>query len=506
MFPTRNPTIYPSTEIFHQHFSHGLSQLVWSTGPADLDTPVSAMLRLMNDNGPCFLLESVEKGEIRGRYSVIGLMPDLIWRCTGNKAEIYYPDTLDIAHCVPCEGDALASLRALYESSKIEIPEGLPPMSAGLVGYMGYDMVKLMEKLPDTKTDTIGIPDSCFIRPRLMVIFDSITDKIYVVTPIWADQKHSDPQAAYDAAAARIQYVFDRLAAPVPLPESTETHAQIRIEDFTSNTSRPYYDEMIDRAKEYMTAGDIFQVVLSQRFSAPFTLPPFSLYRALRQLNPSPFLFYLHFGNFTLVGSSPEILVRLRDGEVTIRPIAGTRKRGRDREEDALLAKDLLSDPKEISEHLMLLDLGRNDVGRVAKIGTVKTTQQMSIENYSHVMHIVSNVVGELDLRYDALSALIAGFPAGTVSGAPKIRAMEIIDELETERRSFYAGCIGYFSGNGNMDTCITLRTGLIKDGRLYIQAGGGIVAESDSEAEYQEALNKARALMRAAEEASKFT
>ena len=277
------------------------------------------------------------------------------------------------------------------------------------------------------------------------------------------------------------------------------------MEDFKSNTSRTQYDAMIDSAKEHIKAGDIFQVVLSQRFSAPFTLPPFALYRALRQLNPSPFLFYLHMGDYTLVGSSPEILVRLRDGEVTIRPIAGTRKRGRDRAEDAVLAKDLLSDPKELSEHLMLLDLGRNDVGRVAKTGTVKTTQQMTIENYSHVMHIVSNVVGELNPKYDALSALIAGFPAGTVSGAPKIRAMEIIDELEIERRSFYAGCIGYFSGNGNMDTAITLRTGLVKDGKLYVQAGGGIVAESNAEDEYQESFNKAKALMRAAEEAVKF-
>jgi len=505
MLPETNPTISPSLDAFTQSFDHGISQLVWTTCPADLDTPVSAMLRLMEDKGPCFLLESVEKGEIRGRYSVIGLMPDLIWRCQGNKAEICYHDTLDEDHCVPCEEDSLASLRKLYEMSKIDIPDGLPPMAAGLVGYMGYDMVTLMEELPDTKKDVIGIPDSCFLRPKLMVIFDAVTDKIFIVTSIWADAKRGDAGAAYDAAKKRIQYVLDRLAAPVPPPVSRD-FKPVQISDFTSNTTRPYYDEIIDRAKEYIRAGDIFQVVLSQRFSAPFALPPFSLYRALRQLNPSPFLFYLSFGDYTLVGSSPEILVRLRDGEVTIRPIAGTRKRGRDREEDRMLAQDLLSDPKEVSEHLMLLDLGRNDVGRVAKTGTVKTTQQMAIENYSHVMHIVSNVVGELDPKYDALSALIAGFPAGTVSGAPKIRAMEIIDELEAERRSFYAGCIGYFSGNGNMDTCIALRTGLIKDDRLYVQAGGGIVAESDAESEYQEAINKSRALMRAAEEAIKFT
>lgn len=504
MLPTPNPTLYPAQDVFNQRLQHGFSQLVWTTCPADLDTPVSAMLRLMEKDEPCFLLESVEKGEIRGRYSVIGLRPDIIWRCKGDKAEICHHDTIDETRFTPCDGDSLTAFRSLYDASKIDIPEGLPPMAAGLVGYMSYDMVRQMEALPDGKRDSIGIPDACFIRPKLMVIFDAVTDKIFIITTIWADGKRTDATAAYAAAKDRIQYVLDRLAAPVPNPPPTGE--AVKISDFTSNTTRPEYDAMLERAREYIKAGDIFQVVLSQRFSAPFTLPPFSLYRALRQLNPSPFLFFLNFGAYALVGSSPEILVRLRDGEVTIRPIAGTRKRGHDRDEDRLLAKDLLSDPKEISEHLMLLDLGRNDVGRVAKIGTVQTTQKMTIENYSHVMHIVSNVVGEIDPKYDALSALIAGFPAGTVSGAPKIRAMEIIDELETERRSFYAGCIGYFSGNGNMDTAIALRTGLVKDGKLYVQAGGGIVAESDTEAEYQEAVNKARALMRAAEEAGKFT
>lgn len=504
MLPVKTPQLKPDAATFKHRFDSGLSQLVWTSVPADLDTPVSAMLRLMQHDAPCFLLESVEKGEIRGRYSVIGLMPDLIWQARGNKSEICYNDRMDAAHCKPCEGDSLSAFRELYEASKIDIPPELPPMSAGLVGFMGYDMVKLMEKLPDTKPDPIGIPDSCFIRPKIMVIFDAVSDSIFITTTIWADSERKDADAAYAAATQRIQYVLDRLSAPVPATSAPASQG-VTMDDFSSNTSRSDYNAMIDAAKEHIRAGDIFQVVLSQRFSAPFTLPPFSLYRALRQLNPSPFLFYLHMGDYTLVGSSPEILVRLRDGEVTIRPIAGTRKRGRDRAEDAALAKDLLSDPKELSEHLMLLDLGRNDVGRVAKTGTVKTTQQMIIENYSHVMHIVSNVVGELNPKYDALSALIAGFPAGTVSGAPKIRAMEIIDKLEIERRSFYAGCIGYFSGNGNMDTAITLRTGLIKDGKLYVQAGGGIVAESNAEDEYQESLNKAKALMRAAEEAIKF-
>jgi anthranilate synthase component 1 len=496
--------IYPAHDVFSQRFNHGISQVVWTTRPADLDTPVSAMLRLMDDPSPCFLLESVEKGEIRGRYSVIGLMPDLIFRSRGGKAEIAYSDSMDEDSFKPCTEDALSAFRKLFEDSRIEIPEGLPPMSAGLVGYMSYDMVRLMEKLPDEKPDPINIPDSCFIRPKLVVIFDNVSDTMYIITTIWADPQRDDATAAYEAACKRISYALDRLSAPVPVAKNLN-QAAVRMEQFMPNTTRRQYDKMIDAAKEHICAGDIFQVVLSQRFVAPFTLPPFSLYRALRQLNPSPFLFYLNFGDYQLVGSSPEILVRLRDGEVTIRPIAGTRKRGRDKEEDRLLAKDLLSDPKELSEHLMLLDLGRNDVGRVAKIGTVKTTQQMGIENYSHVMHIVSNVTGELDPKHDALSALIAGFPAGTVSGAPKIRAMEIIDKLEVDRRSFYAGCIGYFSGSGNMDTAIALRTGLVKDGKLYVQAGGGIVAESESEAEYQESLNKSRALMRAAEEAIKF-
>lgn len=500
----KNPTITPDIDSFTHRFDAGISQLIWTTVPADLDTPVAAMLRLMQDDAPCFLLESVEKGEIRGRYSVIGLMPDLIWRAKGNQSEITYTDTITNARWAPCEGDTLSAFRKLYEESKIDIPAELPPMASGLIGYMGYDMVKLMERLPDTKTDDINIPDSCFIRPKLMVIFDSVTDKMFIITSIWTYKQKQDAKTAYTAATQRIRYALEKLASPIPVP-SHQVYKPVAMSDFQSNTDRSYYDEMIGRAQEYMRAGDIFQVVLSQRFSAPFKLPPFSLYRALRTLNPSPFLFHLHMGDYTLVGSSPEILVRLRDGEVTIRPIAGTRKRGRDRAEDELLAKDLLSDPKELSEHLMLLDLGRNDVGRVAKPGTVRTTQQMTIENYSHVMHIVSNVVGELDPKFDALSSLIAGFPAGTVSGAPKIRAMEIIDELETERRSFYGGCIGYFSGNGNMDTCIALRTGLVKDGKLYVQAGGGIVAESKAEDEYQESQNKARALMRAAEEAIKF-
>ncbi len=497
-------TLFPGHEIFSDYYDRGLPQLVWVKCPADLDTPVAAMLRLKDDNAPCFLLESVEKGEIRGRYSVIGLDPDVIWRSTGKKAEISEGKNIASGTFVPCSKPSLDALHELYESSKIDIPEGLPPMAAGLVGYMAYDMIRLIESLPESKPDTIGVPDSCFVRPRVMVIFDAVTDSMFIVTAVRPDTG-INADAAYHTAEKRIHATLAKLKSPIP-DTSGNGFAAIDANDFKPNTTRKEYDAMVDKAREHIAAGDIFQVVLSQRFSAPFKLPPFALYRALRQLNPSPFLFYLHMGGFTLVGSSPEILVRLRDGEVTIRPIAGTRKRGRDHNEDMELAADLLSDPKEISEHLMLLDLGRNDVGRVARIGTVRTTQKMIIENYSHVMHIVSNVVGEIDTKYDALSALMAGFPAGTVSGAPKVRAMQIINDLEKVRRSFYGGCIGYFSGNGNMDTCIALRTGLIKDGTLHVQAGGGIVAESDTESEYQECVNKSRALIRAAEEAIKFT
>lgn len=496
----------PAFPAFERNLKQGQPQIVWVRLPADMDTPVSAMLHLQSADAPSFLLESVEKGEIRGRYSVIGLMPDVLWRCFGNRAEIAYSDSLQHAKFEESSKPSLESLREFMEASKFTMPDGLPPMASCLVGYMTYDTVRLMERLPEPQEDQIGIPDAVFVRPKVMVIFDSVTDTMTISTVIWPNEERGNAQTAYDAAKKRLIHVVQKLNEPLILPEPGKTNPT-QMDDFKSNTTRTDYDAMIAKAKEYIRAGDIFQVVLSQRFSAPFTLPPFALYRALRYLNPSPFLFYLDFCEFQLVGSSPEILVRLRDDEVTIRPIAGTRKRGKTKAEDAALAAELLADPKELAEHLMLLDLGRNDVGRVAKIGTVRTTKQMEIENYSHVMHIVSNVIGTLnDAQYDALSALIAGFPAGTVSGAPKIRAMEIINELEKHKRSFYAGCVGYFSANGDMDTCITLRTGLIKDGMLHLQAGGGIVEASTAEDEYQESLNKAKALMRAAELASDFS
>ncbi|MEO5375514.1 MAG: anthranilate synthase component I [Alphaproteobacteria bacterium] len=495
--------VHPDRDDFAAAYDQGRPQVVWTTLVADLETPVSAMLKLADGRPNSFLLESVEKGSIRGRYSIIGLRPDLIWRCFGNRAEINRQARTEPDAFEPAAEPTLASLRALVAESRIDLPPGLPPMAAGLVGYMGYDMVRLAEKLPDGNPDTLGIPDGIFLRPTVMAIFDTIDDVVTLVTPV-RPREGVTAAAAHAAARELLGDIVADFGRSLPYRRDTATEAVVEPKP-VSNMPREAFHAMVARAKEYILAGDIFQVVLSQRLRVPFRLPPFALYRALRRTNPSPFLFFLDFGTFSLVGSSPEILVRLRDGRVTIRPIAGTRPRGADAEHDRALAQELLADPKELAEHLMLLDLGRNDVGRVAKVGTVTVTEQMHIEYYSHVMHIVSNVEGVLASEHDAMAALMAGFPAGTVSGAPKVRAMEIIDELEPERRSFYAGAIGYIAANGTMDTCIALRTALVKDGVMVVQAGGGIVADSDPEMEFQESNNKARALVRAAEEAVRF-
>jgi anthranilate synthase component 1 len=494
--------VFPGRADFIAAYTGGAAQVLWTELAGDVETPVSVMLKLGQEQPFSALLESVEGGAVRGRYSFIATAPDLVWRCKGQRAEICREVTpgSELAF-VEDDKPTLASLRGLMSSSRITLPEHLPPMAAGLIGYMSYDTIRLVENIPDKNPDTIGIPDGVFMRPTVTVIFDTVKDVMIVVSPVYP-RPGLTPEDAYTEGRGRIEDVVARLgkAVPVHVPATA-----VRFEQAVSNIGQDGYHKMVERAKEYIRAGDIFQVVPSQRFRVPFDLPAFSFYRALRRLNPAPFLFCLNFDGFSFVGSSPEILVRLRDGKVTIRPIAGTRKRGKTKAEDDALAKDLLSDPKELAEHLMLLDLGRNDVGRVCKTGSVKVTEQMTIEYYSHVMHIVSNVEGEIDPAYDAMDALMAGFPAGTVSGAPKIRAMEIIDELESERRCFYGGAIGYLSANGDMDTCIALRTAVVKDGQIYIQAGGGVVADSDPESEFQESNNKARALIRAAEEAVRF-
>ncbi len=493
----------PDFSAFERAYAAAAPQVVWTTLVADLETPVSAMLKLADGLPNSFLLESVEGGAIRGRYSFIGLKPDLVWRCFGDRAEINRRARFDPDAFEPCAGGAIHSLRAVVAESHIELPDHLPPMAAGLVGYMSYDVVRLVERLPDRNPDVLGLPDGIFLRPTVIAVFDTIEDVVTVITPVWPNGALG-AAAAFDAARERLADVVADFGRSLPYRRASAGEAALSPTP-TANMAPERFHWMVERAKEYILAGDIFQVVLSQRFALPFRLPPFALYRALRRLNPSPFLFFLDFGGFSVVGSSPEILVRMRDNTVTIRPIAGTRPRGATRAEDKALGEDLLADPKELAEHLMLLDLGRNDVGRVATVGSVRVTERMNIENYSHVMHIVSNVEGDLAPDKDAMDALLAGFPAGTVSGAPKVRAMEIIDELETERRGVYAGCIGYFGANGEMDTCIALRTAVVKDGVMYVQAGGGIVADSDPEAEFQESRNKARALILAAEEAVKF-
>jgi anthranilate synthase component 1 len=495
--------VEPPEELFAERYRRGEPQVVWTTLVADLETPVSAFLKLGGGKPMSFLLESVEGGAVRGRYSIIGLNPDLVWRANGEKAEINRTARTKPDAFAPLAEPPLAALRALIAESRIALPDSLPPMAAGVFGYLGYDMVRLIEDLPADKPDPIGVPDAILVRPTVVVAFDAVKDSIALVTPV-RPEPGVDARTALARAVERLSEVVDALDRPLDKSLAQDSGEPLEVAA-RSNTSPAAFKAMVKRAKDYIAAGDAFQIVLAQRFEAPFTLPPFLLYRALRRINPAPFLFFLDYGGFAVAGSSPEILVRLRGDTVTIRPIAGTRRRGETPHEDKALEEELLADPKERAEHLMLLDLGRNDVGRVARIGTVNVTDRFFIERYSQVMHIVSNVEGTLDEAHDALDALAAGFPAGTVSGAPKVRAMQIIDELETEKRGLYAGCVGYFSAAGEMDTCIVLRTALVKDGTMYVQAGAGVVADSDPDAEQQECINKAKALFRAAEEARRF-
>lgn len=495
--------VLPAAAAFAARYDKGVPQLAWTTLVGDLETPVSAFLKLCSARPNSFLLESVEGGAARGRYSILGFTPDAIWRCTDGKAEINRTAAEKPDAFVPCPEPALEALRAFLNESKLEIPPELPPMAAGVFGYLGYETVRLMERLADPKPNKLGMPDAVLLRPTVLVIFDAVRDSIAVITPV-RPTKGVPAAQAYESARDRLQRVVRDLDAPI-VKSSPEVWSEPGPVRPVSNTPATRYEELVRRAREHIFAGDIFQAVVSQRFEAPFSLPPFSLYRALRRVNPAPFLFFLDYGDFSIVGSSPEILVRVRDGKVTVRPIAGTRPRGATPAEDRAFAEELLADPKERAEHLMLLDLGRNDVGRVSKIGTVKVTEKFELEFYSQVIHIVSNVEGELDPKHDALDAMIAGFPAGTVSGAPKVRAMQVIDDLETDRRGTYAGAVGYFGADGSMDSCIVLRTAVVKDGRMYVQAGAGIVADSDPAAEQRECENKAKALFRAAEEAVRF-
>ena len=487
---------------FAAGYATGTPQLVARELVADTQTPVSAYLRLASGSRNTFLLESVEGGEIRGRFSIIGLAPDLVWRCRGSVAEINR-DPAGTGGFVADDKAPIESLRALMAESAMADTGALPTMAAGLFGYFGYDMIRHIEEIPDANPTVIDTPDSMLVRPSLIAIFDRLKDSITLVVQV-RPAEWNDAAAAWNVAQSRISNALKALDAPMPPTEAGGAQAVLPTPQ--SNITQPDFLAMVDTAKDHIRAGDIFQVVLSQRFSIPFHLPAINLYRSLRRLNPSPFLFFFDFDDLAIVGSSPEILVRLRDDVVTIRPIAGTRKRGATPEQDAANAADLMDDVKERAEHLMLLDLGRNDVGRVSKPGSVRVKSNYEVEYYSHVMHIASQVEGEIRPDLDAVDAMIAGFPAGTVSGAPKIRAMQIIDDLEPDRRGVYSGAIGYISAAGDLDTCIALRTALVKDGQLHIQAGAGIVYDSDPQAEFEETQNTARARSRAAGDALQFS
>ncbi|MEQ8559539.1 MAG: anthranilate synthase component I [Henriciella sp.] len=466
-------------------------QLIVRRRIGDIETPVSAMLKLGPEAPGSFLFESIHGGERLGRYSFVGVDPLKWFRIRDGRAET--ASTPDFDDAQPVEGEPIEALRNFAVKARAETEvEGLPPMASGAFGYVGYDMIRYVEPVEINARDDLHVPDALLLIPGVVIIFDHLYQEMLLV-----GRTDGDDTAAAQRRLDAVEEALEKIAPVTPRDRVADTLP------FTSNTSKKRYFDMVEKAVDYARAGDTFQIVPSQRFSAPFKRHSISLYRALRRLNPSAFMFHMNLGDVRLVGSSPEILVRLREGRVAIRPIAGTRPRSGDPVEDAHRAADLLADEKECAEHLMLLDLGRNDVGRVAAFGSVEVSEQFVVERYSHVMHIVSHVEGNLREGLDAVDALLAGLPAGTVSGAPKIRAMQIIDELETSRRGIYGGAVGYFGWNGDMDTCIALRTAVLKDGQIHVQAGGGVVLDSVPQYEYDETVHKAGALKRAAEMAA---
>jgi len=478
---------FPTLEDFREKALTSNIVPVYREILADTDTPVSAFLKI-DSGGDAFLLESVEGGEKWGRYSIIGTEPRKVVRSRGRTIETVTPEGVETA-----EGDPIEAFKEVMASYECADVEGLPRFFGGAIGYMGYDMVRHIERLPDTTPADLGVYDMLFVFTDTVLVFDNVDHKVKVV--VNARTGDRNPEEVYRESVEKIERMVDTLRnGSVPNREVVRHEPP----EVTSNFDRADYLRAVDETKEYIYSGDIIQAVLSQRFSTPLEVDSFDIYRALRVVNPSPYMFYLRLGDLTLVGSSPEILVRVEDGEVAVRPIAGTRKRGRDEEEDKALEKDLLADPKELAEHIMLVDLGRNDVGRVAEPGTVRVDQLMNVERYSHVMHIVSNVKGLLKKDADTFDAFRACFPAGTLTGAPKIRAMEIIEEFEPCKRGVYGGSIGYVGYDGNLDMCIAIRTLVIKDGMVHVQAGAGIVADSVPEKEFEETENKARGMLKA--------
>lgn len=493
--------LYPDLEEFKRLSEKGNLIPVYKEILADTDTPVTAFLKL--GSTPSFLFESVEGGEKWARYSFIGAEPSKIIKGRGRSVEVIEGQKPPQIFETKNPFDLIKAEIACYKPVEVR---GLPRFYGGLVGYIGYDMVRFFENIPEGTRESIDLPDFFFMLTDTILIFDSLKQKIKVVSNAYLEGKVT--VEAYKEAEQKIEDIISRLRRPLVIKDSRPLHdlsgEVYKSGSFVSNFSKEDFLSRVKRSKDYVMAGDVIQVVLSQRFERSTPTEPFNIYRALRVINPSPYMYYLDIGDAQIVGSSPEILVRVEDGKIVLRPIAGTRKRGETKKIDMALEEELKKDPKEIAEHIMLVDLGRNDVGRVAKIGSVRVTELMTVERYSHVMHLVSNVEAELRQGLDAFDLLAACFPAGTVTGAPKVRAMEIIEELEPARRGPYAGAVGYFSYSGNMDTCITIRTLIIKDGKVYVQAGAGIVADSEPEKEYIETVNKAKGMMKAVDMAEK--
>ena len=439
-----------------------------------------------------FIFESVEKGIIKGRYTIFGKNPDKIWEFNNKNSFIYTKKK----NKKKIKGIPKKNIEKIIEKFNFKIPKELPPISSILSGYFSYDIIRYIENIPNKCKDDLKIPDARLLRPRTLIIHDNVKKKIFYIINCFADEKISNYESKYRSVKKAIENLIF-LTNYKSISKNSKETSKVQIK---SNISKEKFLQNVNNAKKYIKIGDIFQVVLSQRFETKLTKSPIEIYKKLRIKNPSPFMYFFNFDDFQIIGASPEILVRLRDKKITIRPIAGTRPRGKNKKEDLFYQKDLIKDKKELAEHLMLLDLGRNDAGKVSKINTVKVTEEFKIEKYSHVMHIVSNVVGDFNNKFSKLDTLLSGFPAGTVSGAPKIRAMEIIDELENTKRKVYAGGIGYFSSNGDFDTCIALRTAVSKNKKFYVQAGAGIVADSNPENEYKETVNKAKALLKSIE------
>jgi len=465
------------------------NQILYTSRKTKNDREVLNLIDNFLNEKNSFIFESVEKGKIRGRYTIFGKNPDKIWEFNNKNSYLITNKAKK-----KIKGDPDKIIEKIIENFKFKTPVGLPPICSLISGYFSYDSIRYIEKIPNKCKDDLKLPDVRLLRPRTLVIHDNLKKKIFYIINTFGDEKISNYKVKY----LEIESEINDLLIQASLEKNNSYKATKNNIKVRSNTTKNKFLEMVNRAKKYIKIGDIFQVVLSQRFEAKLTKRPLEIYKKLRATNPSPFMYFFNFKDFQIIGASPEILVRLRDNKITVRPIAGTRPRGKNTKQDNFFAKDLLQDKKELSEHLMLLDLGRNDAGKVSKIGTVKVTESFMIEKYSHVMHIVSNVMGVYNKKYSRFKSLLAGFPAGTVSGAPKIRAMEIIDELETTRRKIYAGGIGYFSANGEFDTCIALRTAVAKNNKFYVQAGAGIVADSNPIKEYEETVNKAKALLSA--------